>query len=85
MTRLIEENIKDPSLREWILPSFTTTTKVDQTVAAILMMATLQKYFTFGCGTCCGLPSVTLLGQQSDWESWHPKLNVLCRLVRSRS
>lgn len=68
MTKLIAEKIKDPSLREWILPSFTTTTKVDEAVAAILMMATFQKYFSYGCTLVCGLPSVTLLGQKSDWE-----------------
>jgi hypothetical protein len=69
MTAMIAANIKDPSLREWMLPSFTTTTKIDQAVAAILMMSTLQKYFNYNadCMTC-GLPSVTLLGQKSDWE-----------------
>jgi hypothetical protein len=68
MSKMIAESIKDPSLREWILPQFTTTTKVDQAVASIMMMSTLQKYFTYGCAISCGLPSVTLLGQKSDWE-----------------
>lgn len=68
MTKMIAENIKDPSLREWVLPCFTTTTKIDQSVAAILLMSTLQKYFVYSSGVCCGLPSVTLLGQKSDWE-----------------
>lgn len=68
MTKLIAENVKDPSLREWILPAFTTTKKIDQAVAAILMMATSQKYFSYGFGLTCGLPSVTLLGEKSDWE-----------------
>jgi len=77
MTKMIEDNIKDPSLREWILPSFTTTTKVDQAVAAILMMATFQKYFSYGCSICCGLPSVTLLGQKSDWEKLAAKVERL--------
>lgn len=68
MSKMIADNIKDPSLRQWILPEFTTTTKVDQAVASIMMMATLSKYFTYGCNVSCGLPSVTLLGQKSDWE-----------------
>jgi hypothetical protein len=29
MTRLIVGNVNDPSEREWMQPSFTTTTKVD--------------------------------------------------------
>ena len=65
---MIAGNIKDASLREWILPQFSTTTKVDQAVASIMMMATLQKFFSYGCGVCCGLPSVTLLGEKEDWE-----------------
>jgi len=68
MSKMIAANIKDASLREWILPQFSTTTKVDQAVASIMMMATLQKFFSYGCGVCCGLPSVTLLGEKEDWE-----------------
>lgn len=67
MTKMIAENTKDPSLREWILPQFTTTTKIDQAVASIIMMATLQQYFSYYCAITCGLPSVTLLGQKEDW------------------
>lgn len=42
MTNLIEENIVDPSLREWIIPNFSNTTMTDTTVASIVMMATLK-------------------------------------------
>lgn len=42
MTRLIDENIVDESLRDWIVPKFTTTTVLDTTVSSILMMATLK-------------------------------------------
>jgi hypothetical protein len=69
MTSMLADNIKDPSLREWMLPTFTTTMKTDQAVAAILMMSTLQKYFKYSASAMvCGLPSVTLLGHKSDWE-----------------
>lgn len=68
MTKLIDENVIDKELREWIMPNFTTTTDIDKSVAAILMMATTQKYFTYGCGGGCGFPSVKLMGERSDWE-----------------
>lgn len=42
MTKLIDENVVDPKLREWILPKFSTTTVIDSTVASIVMMATLK-------------------------------------------
>jgi hypothetical protein len=77
MTQMLAENIKDPTFRDWILPTFTTTTKDDQTVAAVIMMSTLQKYFTYGCGTTCGLPSVTLLGEKSDWKQIFHKIERL--------
>src|SRR5207247_542974 len=40
----ITQNIKDPSLKAWMVPDFTTTTPTDTVVASILMMGTLQKY-----------------------------------------
>jgi len=68
MTQLVEENIVDPSLRTWIIPSFTTTTATDVVVASVTMMATLQTYFDYRFSLRCGIPHVTLLGEQDDWE-----------------
>jgi hypothetical protein len=76
MGALLEKNIVDPELRRWILPAFSTTTRDDSVVASILMMGTLQKYFSYTCGCDCGLPSVTLLGTEGDWE------NILLRLEK---
>lgn len=67
MTELISSNLAEPSLREWILPAFSTTNSTDQAVASIIFMGTLQKYFTYSWGTRCGIPSVTLLGELDDW------------------
>ena len=79
MGRLLEKNVVDPELREWILPSFTTTTREDSVVASVLMMGTLQKYFSYSCCIMCGLPSVTLLGTEGDWE------NILLRLEKLKT
>ncbi|KAK1756116.1 hypothetical protein QBC47DRAFT_180401 [Echria macrotheca] len=67
MTKLMGANITDPALRDWILPAFSTTEKTDQAVASIIFMGTLQKYFTYSWGTRCGIPAVTLLGEEDDW------------------
>ncbi|KAJ6450370.1 hypothetical protein C8R45DRAFT_1043463 [Mycena sanguinolenta] len=77
MVGLVEENVVDPTLREWAMPNFTTTTLHDTTVSAVLMMATLKQYFayTFEC-TRCGIPRVTLEGEKADWE------NILGRLEK---
>jgi hypothetical protein len=75
MTGLLDDNIKDPGLRDWIMPNFTTTTDTDRLSASITMMGTLQKYFVYSLDITCGIPSVTLLGMESDWQ------DILHRLV----
>ncbi|KAJ8116584.1 hypothetical protein OPT61_g2018 [Boeremia exigua] len=80
MTDLIQNNVKEPRLREWIMPSFSTTTDCDRTVAAILMMGSTQKYFSFMCRSSCGIPSVTLLGKRKDWENILYRLEYLSEL-----
>lgn len=77
MSLLIEENVVDPELREWIMPAFSTTTKHDVVVASVLLMGVVQKYFDFKCTILCGLPSVTLLGERADWELILTRLDKL--------
>ncbi|KAJ7249577.1 hypothetical protein C8J57DRAFT_1668506 [Mycena rebaudengoi] len=77
MTGLVEKNIVDPTLRAWATPNFTTTTVNDTTVSAVLLMATLKQYFKYISGLCgCGIPRVTLEGEQSDW------VKILVRLEK---
>ncbi|KAJ7703431.1 hypothetical protein B0H16DRAFT_1831067 [Mycena metata] len=73
----IEKNVVDPTLREWVVPNFTTTTDTDRTVGAVLMMATLKEFFSYTFATtACGIPRVTLEGEKSDW------VNILARLEK---
>ncbi|KAL0577013.1 hypothetical protein V5O48_004987 [Marasmius crinis-equi] len=69
MTHLIQKNVLDPDLRSWVIPDFSTTTPNDRVVASVLMMGTLQKYFSYRMTLICGIPSVTLKGERSDWET----------------
>ncbi|KAH6616593.1 hypothetical protein C7974DRAFT_465767 [Boeremia exigua] len=77
MTKEIQANVKDPDLQAWIMPDFSTTTESDRAVAAVLMMGAMQKYFSYRMSLMCGIPSVTLLGERSDWENILEKLNKL--------
>jgi hypothetical protein len=79
MTGLIQENVKDPELKEWIIPNFSTTTDDDKSVASIVMMGAFQAYFEYVLLCGCGFPSVTLLGEKSDWQSIRTKLDKLPR------
>ena len=68
MTDLMQEHITDASLKEWIMPNFTTTTLTDRSISAIVMMGTMKEYFSYKFYAMCGIPRVTLEGQKSDWE-----------------
>ena len=65
---MIQDHVVDPELREWMMPAFSTTESHDVVVASIVMMASMQKYFSYCCMTCCGIPSVTLLGEKGDYK-----------------
>lgn len=73
----IQARVKTDWLLDWIVPSFSTSTESDVMTANILMMGLTKAYFRFEGGIICGLPSVTLLGEQSDWEALLAKLDRL--------
>ena len=68
MSRELENHVVDRTLKDWVIPAFTTTTRSDHVAASVIMMGMLQKYFDFTVSIVCGLPSVTLLGERSDYE-----------------
>ncbi|KJA15903.1 hypothetical protein HYPSUDRAFT_148524 [Hypholoma sublateritium FD-334 SS-4] len=77
MTGLIDEHLSDKELKSWILPDFTTTTHNDTVICAVYMMSTLKAYFTYEMELRCGIPSVTLEGEKSDWESLLSRIDKL--------
>jgi hypothetical protein len=73
----IQARVKTPWLLDWITPAFTTTTPSDIMTANILMMGLTKAYFKYLGKQVCGLPSVTLLGTQADWQALLAKLDRL--------
>ncbi|KYQ91416.1 hypothetical protein DLAC_08380 [Tieghemostelium lacteum] len=69
MSTEIAKNIKDASVKDWVIPNFSTTTPTDKIVGSIALMSSLQKYFDFKFNLWCGIPRVTLLGTIDDWKS----------------
>ncbi|TPX15569.1 uncharacterized protein E0L32_004267 [Thyridium curvatum] len=67
MSKLLASHLRDPSLRDWFLPAFSTTSRADQAVAAALLMGAARRFFTYSWGTRCGIPAATLLGEADDW------------------
>lgn len=80
MTNEIAKNVVNPELRTWVMPAFSTTTESDKVVASVLMMGSLQQYFSYKMRLLCGIPSVTLLGVRADWEEMLNRLEMLPRL-----
>ncbi|UKZ80014.1 hypothetical protein TrVFT333_007778 [Trichoderma virens FT-333] len=74
---VIQENVVDAELREWMIPDFSTTTSHDKAVAAFGMMGAMQQYFSYKIMIGCGLPSVTLLGTRHDWEMLASRVSKL--------
>ncbi|KAI2622393.1 hypothetical protein GGR54DRAFT_61711 [Hypoxylon sp. NC1633] len=77
VTSMIQDNVVDAELRQWMIPDFSTTTDHDKAVAAFTMMGAMQKYFKYEMWGGCGLPSVTLLGTRYDWEMLANRVNKL--------
>ncbi|KJK76642.1 hypothetical protein H634G_08230 [Metarhizium anisopliae BRIP 53293] len=80
MTHLMAKNVKDPELRTWVMPSFSTTSQTDIAVASVLFMGAMQKYFSYTMRMLCGIPSVTLLGEVADWADILSRLDKLAQL-----
>ncbi|KAF0693359.1 Aste57867_15674 [Aphanomyces stellatus] len=77
MTQQVEEYLVDPTLSQWLLPGFSTTTDHDRIVGSVVMMASMKKYFTYLFGLCCGIPNVTLLGTVDDWLAIRSRVDKL--------
>ncbi|KAM9994839.1 hypothetical protein ACTFIY_001040 [Dictyostelium cf. discoideum] len=77
MSDQIQSNIKDPSIKDLIIPNFTTTTESDKVVFSIALMSTMKKYFDFRYGCKCGLSEVTLFGEINDWINLKERVEKL--------
>ncbi|XP_024544605.1 uncharacterized protein LOC112351277 [Selaginella moellendorffii] len=77
MSVALKETVKDEKVCDWILPSFSTTTKNDVVVGSVVLMATFKSYFEYRFRLCCGIPYVTLLGTTEDWEEIDRRVDEL--------
>lgn len=75
----IVKSIKDEELVEWLLPAFSTTTANDRIAASVSVMSSMQKYFKYKFELSCGVPSVTLLGNEEDWIALRSKFDGLLK------
>ncbi|KAH0437140.1 hypothetical protein CcaCcLH18_04008 [Colletotrichum camelliae] len=76
-SEMISSNVKDDELHDWIMPSFTTTSDNDRVVASILFMGAMRDYFSYDVHLSCGIPSVTLLGEATDYQDILERLDKI--------
>ena len=57
-----------------LVPQFSTTGADERLVFELSLMACLETYFDFDVAAVCGIPRITLLGTQSDWEGLYAKV-----------
>ncbi|KDO17886.1 hypothetical protein SPRG_16663 [Saprolegnia parasitica CBS 223.65] len=79
MVDKMDEHLVDPSIKHWVLPSFSTTTDHDVIVGSVVLMATMKKYFSYKFCLKCGIPHVTLLGTVDDWQDIRRRLDKLAK------
>ena len=60
---------------------FSTTTQHQLISSQVMLMSSLQKYFSYGFGTLCGIPGVEMRGTKEDWEKLVKKTVDLEKLL----
>src|SRR5262249_37383791 len=74
-----QANILDKEFAAWANPTFSTTTRVEKTVYAGILMASLSEYFSYVAVSRCGIPRVVIRGNREDWESILLRIDKLKR------
>ncbi|KAK4176044.1 hypothetical protein QBC36DRAFT_387787 [Triangularia setosa] len=67
LVAMVRDKLTDPAIATTLLPAFTTTTAHDRATAAMVFLGTVHDYFDFAVRFGCSFPSVTLLGERTDW------------------
>ena len=63
--------------RDLVVSNFSTTGPIERAASEVVLLDAMQAYFTYGARTCCGIPSVTLLGKTDDWSQIRERVNAL--------
>lgn len=62
-----------------IVCDFSTTGPTEKAASEIVLMDSMQSYFSLDFQTLCGVPAVTLEGSVEDWEKVHGRVGRLGR------
>ena len=79
-SRQIREHIGE-SVHSAIAGEFSTSDNVSRAAQEIVLMSAMKNYFSYGCTTMCGIPSVSLHGSREDWASLRGRAEQLGTLM----
>ena len=78
----IKLSIKTPGYADLMQADFSTSGPEQIISTQIRLMSSLQKYFEYSFGTCCGIPGVEMLGTEQDWIRLLEKTKQLRSLLK---
>eukprot|EP00090_Calanus_glacialis_P013052 TRINITY_DN21665_c0_g1_i1.p1 TRINITY_DN21665_c0_g1~~TRINITY_DN21665_c0_g1_i1.p1 ORF type:complete len:394 (-),score=70.09 TRINITY_DN21665_c0_g1_i1:56-1237(-) len=78
MSSEIARNINDPAYVEAMSSDFPgTSTKTHKIIANIVLMSSVQEYFSYTGSILCGIPKVDMQGSEADWMKLKSKVGNL--------
>jgi len=77
--RMFSDQIADrigEATRAALVCDFSTTTPAERAASEIVLMDSLQSYYSFFAMTSCGIPEISLEGSKGDWERVREKIKL---------
>ena len=78
----IKNNINKPEFVDEMAPDFSTTTSVQTIVANIVLMKSVEEFFSYTIFTACGIPKIEMKGTLEDWEKLPKKIQKLREVIK---
>ena len=83
MAKEIKANINKPRFVDAMAsPNFSTTTPIHRLVANVVLMKSVEEFFSYVQYTFCGIPQIEMKGKLQDWELLRKKIEDLRKLIR---
>ena len=73
----IASMIKDATIADSIVPTFSTTTELDTICFQIALMDICKSYFTYSIRTMCNIPVINVDGTKEDWIKILDTINII--------
>ncbi|CAG8626036.1 22791_t:CDS:1 [Gigaspora rosea] len=75
-----DKRVEKIDLTQLLVCNFSTTSPSSLTASRILLLDMVKSYFSYRCGTLCGIPKITLEGTIEDWIKIQEKVMQLRKL-----